>query len=54
MFIYMYSFVTAKRKASEEYGWNLGLAVTALIMPVALPIAVVVGIHSFLDKKLRF
>lgn len=54
MLIYMYSFATANKKANEEYGWSLELTVTTLIIPVVLPIVVVVGIHSFLNKKLKF
>ena len=50
----MYSFSVANKKANEDYGWNLQLLVTALIMPIAIPIAVAMGIHSFLDGKLRF
>jgi hypothetical protein len=52
--IYVYSFFIANKKANEEYGWNWKLAVTALILPLVLPIAVVMGIHSFLNKKARF
>jgi hypothetical protein len=52
--IYMYSFGTANKKANEDYGWNLELFVTALIMPLAIPIALAMRIHSFLDLKLRF
>jgi hypothetical protein len=52
--IYIYSFGTANKKANEEYGWNFELIVTALIIPVVLPIAIVMGIHSFLNEKLRF
>jgi hypothetical protein len=52
--IYMYSFSIANKKANEEYGWNLQLIVTALIMPIVIPFALAMGIHSFLDSKLRF
>jgi hypothetical protein len=54
MFIYMYAFSIANKKANEDYGWNVQLVVTALIMPVAIPVAVAMGIHSFLEGKLRF
>ena len=54
LLIYIYSFGIANKKANEDYGWNMELLITALIMPVVIPIAVVVGIHSFLDEKLRF
>lgn len=51
MLIYMYSFWTANKKANEDFGWNLQLFITALIMPVAIPVAVAMGVHSFLDKN---
>jgi hypothetical protein len=54
MLVYMFSFGIANKKANEDYGWNFELVVTALIMPIVLPIAVMMGIHSFLDGKLRF
>jgi hypothetical protein len=52
--IYVYAFSIANKKANEDYGWNVQLVVTALIMPVAIPVAVAMGIHSFLEGKLRF
>ncbi|MBW4360820.1 hypothetical protein [Flavobacterium taihuense] len=52
--IYMYSFGIANKKANEDYGWNIELLITALIMPLIIPVAVLMGIHSFLDEKLKF
>lgn len=54
MLMYIYSFGTANKKAKEWNGWNLQLIVTALIIPIVTPIIVLMGIHSFLDEKLRF
>jgi hypothetical protein len=54
MLVYMYSFGIANKKANEWNGWNQQLVITALIMPVVVPFAVVMGIHSFLNENLRF
>lgn len=54
MLMYMYSFGTANKKANEWNGWSQELFITALIIPIAIPIIVVMRFHSFLDEKLRF
>ncbi len=51
---YIASFEIANKKANNSDGWDVELFITSLLFPLALPILILIEIHTYLAKKSLF